>query len=282
MKPLLLSGNFISSPVKLLALLNRTWVRWAVSVLLLTLLAWQSARLLWWILTPAETLPTVASSQVPASPVSYQWRNLFPATNSVSTSTASDVFADASVLNGWQLLGVLVDDSTKLALVQQGNGGALLWLQEQQLTAQGVKVERIESQQVVLLTRQGAKTLSLSKATPTSTAIPVTTPTANGVNLSELRAQAKQNPTTAMQWLNLQPQFDNGRLVSVLVQPKTGQEAIFKQLGFMAGDQLITLNGQPMSEWMNKLASLPSLLDGAGASVKVLRAGKEQEWSVTW
>ncbi len=50
----------------------------------------------------------------------------------------------------------------------------------------------------------------------------------------------------------------------------------------MAGDQLITLNGQPMSEWMNKLASLPSLLDGAGASVKVLRAGKEQEWSVTW
>ncbi|MCI4412223.1 MAG: hypothetical protein JHC38_11175 [Thiotrichales bacterium] len=265
-----------------MALLNRTWVCWGVSVLLLTLLAWQSARLLWWIVTPIDAVPVVTASQVPASPISYQWRHLFPTLSAVSATSSSDVLADASMLNGWQLLGVLVDEPTKLALVQQGNGGALLWLQEQQLTAQGVKVERIEPQQVMLLTRQGIKTLSLSKAIPVSPAVSVTTPTANVVNLSELRAQAKQNPTSAMQWLNIQPQFDNGRLVSVLVQPKAGQEAIFKQLGFMVGDQLIALNGQSMAEWMNKLASLPSVLDGAGASVKVLRAGKEQEWSLTW
>ncbi len=282
MKPLLFSGNLISSPVKFLALLNRTWVRRAVSVLLLTLLAWQSARLLWWMVTPAETVPVVTQLKVATTQAAYQWQHLFPTANSITTSSASDVFADASVLNGWQLFGVLVDDSTKLALVQQGNGGALIWLQEQQLTSHGVKVERIEAQQVVLLTRQGAKTLSLSKATPASTVVSVTTPSTSTVNLSELRAQAKQNPTSAMQWLNIQPQFDNGRLVSVLVQPKAGQEAIFKQLGFMVGDQLVALNGQAMSEWMTKLASLPSVLDGAGASVKVLRAGKEQEWSVTW
>lgn len=282
MKPLLFSGNFISLPTKFFAPLNRAGVRLAVSLLLLTLLAWQSARLLWWIVTPMEAVPVVAPPKVAATQTAYQWQQLFPTANSVATSTTSDVFADASVLNGWQLLGVIVDDTVKLALVQQGNGGALLWLVEQQLTSHGVKVERIEAQQVVLLTRQGAKTLSLSKAIAASTAASVTTLNTSTVNLSELRAQAKQNPTSAMQWLNLQPQFDNGRLVSVLVQPKAGQEAIFKQLGFMAGDQLIALNGQPMSEWMTKLASLPSLLDGAGASVKVLRAGKEQEWSVTW
>lgn len=278
----LFSGKFISSPTKVFASLNRAGVRLAVSLLLLTLLAWQSARLLWWIVTPMEAVPFVSPPKVAATPTAYQWQHLFPTANSVATSTASDVFADASVLNGWQLLGVIVDDNAKLALVQQGNGGALLWLREQQLTSHGVKVERIEAQQVVFLTRQGAKTLSLSKATPASSAASVTTPNTSTVNLSELRAQAKQNPASAMQWLNLQPQFDNGRLVSVLVQPKAGQEAIFKQLGFMAGDQLVALNGQTMAEWMTKLASLPSVLDGAGASVKVLRAGKEQEWSVTW
>jgi len=135
-----------------------------------------------------------------------------------------------------------------------------------------------------LLTKQGNKILSLSTGiTPTSGVVSASPPSPpRAVTLTELRAQAKQNPTSAMQWLNLQPQFDQGRLVSVLVQPKSGQEAIFKQLGFIAGDQLIALNGQPMAEWMTKLASLPSVLDGTGASVKVLRAGKEQEWSLTW
>lgn len=283
MKPLLFSGKFISSPTKVFASLNRAGVRLAVSLLLLTLLAWQSARLLWWIVTPMDAVPVVALPKVATTQTAYQWQHLFPTSSSVGLSASSDVFADASVLNGWQLLGVIVDDTSKLALVQQGNGGALLWLVEQQLTAQGVKVERIESKSIQLLTKQGSKTLNLSQALATSLAnLPSKSAQSAAVNLSELRAQAKQNPTSAMQWLNLQPQFDNGRLVSVLVQPKAGQEAIFKQLGFMVGDQLIALNGQTMAEWMTKLASLPTVLDSAGASVKVLRAGKEQEWSLTW
>jgi type II secretion system protein C len=283
MNTTLFTRSSIASLARTLSKLNRPWLRWLLAAMLLLVLSWQSARLLWWIVTPMDAVPVVALPKVATTQTAYQWQHLFPTANSITTSTASDVFADASVLNGWQLLGVIVDDTSKLALVQQGNGGALLWLVEQQLTAQGVKVERIESKSIQLLTKQGSKTLNLSQALSTSLATPSPKPAQSAaVNLSELRAQAKQNPTSAMQWLNLQPQFDNGRLVSVLVQPKAGQEAIFKQLGFMVGDQLVALNGQPMSEWMTKLASLPSLLDGAGASVKVLRAGKEQEWSVTW
>ncbi len=234
--------------------------------------------------TGYNTLPTV-TPVAKLSEKSISWQLLFPSSATPAITTQSEAFADASVLNGWQLLGVIVDNSTKLALVQQGSGGGLIWLQENQLTPQGVKVERIEATQVQLLTKQGSKWLKLASSQQqptTSAAVSVSPSASSAVNLSELRQQAKQNPTTAMQWLNLQPQFEQGRLVSVLVQPKSGQEAIFKQLGFMAGDQLLALNGQPMSEWMNKLASLPSVLDGAGASVKVLRAGKEQEWSVTW
>ncbi|MBD3767398.1 MAG: hypothetical protein IE928_05505 [Gammaproteobacteria bacterium] len=274
-----------SSVVMLLAKLNRPWLRWLVAAVLLVTLSWQTARWVWLVLTPTDltSLPSVASAtHIPERSVS--WQQLFPSSTSAIT-TQSEAFADASVLNGWQLLGVLVDDAIKLALVQQGSGGSLHWLQENQLTPQGVKVERIDATQVQLLTKQGGKWLKLASSqqqSTTSAVVSVSASASSAVNLSELRQQAKQNPTAAMQWLNLQPQFEQGRLVSVLVQPKSGQEAIFKQLGFMAGDQLLALNGQPMSEWMNKLASLPSVLDGAGASVKVLRAGKEQEWSVTW
>lgn len=286
MKTTLLTRSSIASFARLLPKLNRPWLRWLVAGVLLVVLSWQTTRLIWLVLTPTDPndLPT-ATHVAQLSERSTSWQRLFPSSTTSIVTTDSEAFADASVLNGWQLLGVVVDASMKLALVQQGGSGGLLWLQEQQLSPQGVKVERIEATQVQLLTRQGSKWLKLSSPhqQPTASAAVSTSPaTSSAVNLSELRQQVKQNPTRAMQWLNIQPQFDNGRLVSVLVQPKSGQEAIFKQLGFMAGDQLVALNGQPMGEWMNKLASLPSVLDGAGASVKVLRAGKEQEWSVTW
>lgn len=286
MKSHTFTEKMASSVVMLLSKLNRPWLRWLVAAVLLVTLSWQTARWVWLVLTPTNltSLPSVVSvTHIPERSVS--WQQLFPSSSTSAITTQSEAFADASVLNGWQLLGVLVDDAIKLALVQQGSGGGLIWLQENQLTPQGVKVERIDATQVQLLTKQGSKWLKLASSqqqSTTSAAVSVSPSAASAVNLSELRQQAKQNPTTAMQWLNLQPQFEQGRLVSVLVQPKSGQEAIFKQLGFMAGDQLLALNGQPMSEWMNKLASLPSVLDGAGASVKVLRAGKEQEWSVTW
>ncbi|HQT05388.1 MAG: hypothetical protein B7Z05_07375 [Thiotrichales bacterium 32-46-8] len=286
MNTTLLNRSFIASSARTFSKLNRPRLRWLVAAVLLVTLSWQTARWVWLVLTPTNltSLPTVTSvAHIPERSVS--WQQLFPSTTTSAITTQSEAFADASVLNGWQLLGVLIDDAIKLALVQQGSGGGLVWLQENQLTPQGVKVERIEATQVQLLTKQGSKWLKLasSQQQPTASAVVSVSPSASSaVNLSELRQQAKQNPTTAMQWLNLQPQFEQGRLVSVLVQPKSGQEAIFKQLGFMVGDQLLALNGQPMSEWMAKLASLPSVLDGAGASVKVLRAGKEQEWSVTW
>ena len=254
-----------------LSKLNRTWLRWLVSALLLTILSWQTARWVWLVFTPSDygSLPTLShSAHSPEKSVS--WQQLFPSSTTSAITTQSEAFADASVLKGWQLLGVLVDDAIKLALVQQGIGGGLIWLQENQLTPQGVKVERIEATQVQLLTRQGSQWLKLASSQQqpmAATTVPASAPSA--VNLSELRQQAKQNPTTAMQWLNLQPQFEQVRLVSVLVQPKSGQEAIFKQLGFMAGDQLVALNGQPTSEWMNKLGSLPSVLDRGGARVKL-------------
>ncbi len=286
MNTTLLNRSFIASLALTFSKLNRTWLRWFVAAVLLVILSWQTARCAWLVLTSTNltSLPTVTSAaHIPEK--STSWQQLFPNSSTSAITAQSEAFADASVLKGWQLLGVLVDDAIKLALVQQGSGGGLIWLQENQLTPQGVKVERIEAMQVQLLTRQGSQWLKLASSQQQATAsatVSVSPSAASAVNLSELRQQAKQNPTTAMQWLNLQPQFEQGRLVSVLVQPKSGQEAIFKQLGFMAGDQLVALNGQPMSEWMTKLASLPSVLDGAGASVKVLRAGKEQEWSVTW
>lgn len=286
MKITLFTRSSIASFARLLPKLNHPWLRWLVAAVLLVVLSWQTARLIWTVLIPIDTnaLPS-AQLTAKASDATFVWRHLFSNNRTATVNVQSEALADASVLNGWQLLGVVVDGSVKLALVQQGSSGGLIWLQENQLTSQGVKVERIEATQVQLLTRQGSKWLKLTSPyqQPTSLdAVSVSPTTSTTVNLSELRQQARQNPMQTMQWLNLQPQFDNGRLVSVLVQPKAGQEAIFKQLGFMAGDQLLALNGQPMSEWMNKLASLPSLLDGTGASVKVLRAGKEQEWSVTW
>lgn len=263
--------------------LKQAWPRTTISLLLIALLAWQTAHLTWLFLTePTDITVMQAQKYIPlATPL---WQHLFPTPSHSTQTDTGEAFATAEVVQNWQLLGILIDQGIKLALIQQGSSGPTAWLTEQQLTMQGVKVEQIGANYVRLLTKQNLKTLTLLKTDDVSDEAITTSRTTNAspVSLSDLHQQVQQNPTLAMQWLTLIPQFENGALTGVLVQPKQGHEAIFAQLGFSAGDKLIALNGQPMAEWMSNLSSLPKLLNSNNAQVSVLRAGKEKEWSITW
>lgn len=251
-----------------------------LSLLLLSVFAWFSAQLFWQIMAPASVSSEVLSIKPSASFPSHSVQ-LFGRANSAAAQSNSGA-PDAQVLQGWLLLGTVLDGEHSLALVQMGSGG-LRWLKAGERLDNGLQVVSVSPNDIQLLTAQGVKSLSLfnkQMAVPSSVALPAA-PSAN-LNLQAIRNNLKQNPMSAMQLMRLDPIWNNGQLSGLTLMPQAGQEALFNQLGLKAGDILVGLNGEPVGSWMSKMADLPKVLDASGARVKVLRAGAETEWTVNW
>ena len=251
-----------------------------LSLLLLSVFAWFSAQLFWQIMAPASVSSEVLSIKPSASFPSHSVQ-LFGRANSAAAQSNSGA-PDAQVLQGWLLLGTVLDGEHSLALVQMGSG-SLRWLKAGERLDNGLQVVSVSPNDIQLLTAQGVKSLSLfnkQMAVPSSVALPVA-PGANP-NLQAIRNNLKQNPMSAMQLMRLDPIWNNGQLSGLTLMPQAGQEALFNQLGLKAGEVLVGLNGEPVGSWMSKMADLPKILDANGARVKVLRAGSETEWTVNW
>ncbi len=251
-----------------------------LSYLLLGILAWFSAQLFWQIITPtavsSEALSTKPSASIPVHVI-----QLFGRANTGVVQANAGV-PDAQVLQGWSLLGTVLDGEHSLALVQMGAGG-LRWLKAGERLDNGLQVVSVSPNDIQLLTAQGVKSLSLfSKQTtlPLPTAVSAV-PNANA-SLQVVRNNLKQNPMSAMKLMHMDPVWNNGQLSGLTLMPQAGQEALFNQLGLKSGDVLVGLNGEPVGSWMSKMADLPKILDASGARVNVLRAGTETEWTVNW
>lgn len=248
-------------------------------------LAWQLAQLFWLWLIP-ERFVAAPLSSVSASPIAMPAINfsLFGRESSMNAPSAA-ARARAQQIAQWQLLGVVIDDRHQLALISQASEG-LHWVSAGQTLENGVEIVRVAAKSVDLLTADGVRSLSLVAASqpllmPAMVLNSSAAPAASGL-LSEARQRLQQNPMQAMQWMRMEPQWSNGQLTGLRVAPQPGQETLFQQLGLETGDVVISLNGQPLTNWMRNMADLPKVLEGSGAQVQVLRQGKTIELSVKW
>jgi type II secretion system protein C len=272
--PLPFSTSFVMS------FLQHSLLRKGLSILLLVLVSWYSASLVWLLMMPEQQVVSqyvkTGSVTTPSLAVTLFGQAQTPD----RAMAAAQALADASVLQGWVLLGVVIDNADRLALVQQGQNGTLSWLREGQRTAQGLDVIQIDARQVQLMTRQGVRTLTLSAQS--ISASPVSAQPLPTNDLKQLRSMIKQDPSKAMNVMRLAPQWSDGKLTGVAVSPGPGYEILFTSLGLQKGDVLVSLNGDSMQAWMSKMGALPSILDGQGAQAKVLRAGKEIDVALNW
>lgn len=251
-----------------------------LSLLLLSVFAWFSAQLFWQIMAPTSVSSEVLSIKPSASFPSHSVQ-LFGRANRAAVQSNSGA-PDAQVLQGWLLLGTVLDGEHSLALVQMGSGG-LRWLKAGERLDNGLQVVSVSPNDIQLLTGQGVKSLTLFNKQLES-AMPSVLPASTNSNalLQSARQNLKQNPMSAMQLMRMDPVWHNGQLSGLTLMPQAGQENLFNQLGLKAGDILVGLNGEPVGSWMSKMADLPKVLDASGARVKVLRAGAETEWTVNW
>ena len=246
---------------------------------LTALLAWQLSQLTWLVLTPIDlSIHTAQQQQTTAQTLADIDPRFLMGQNTNNNASTNIALADAKLLQGWQLLGTIITDRISLALLQTGTSGKLLWLTQGQILDNGLHIQAISPQQVAIATRQGIKYLHLSNSDNPQFLNKTTT----SASLSQLRQQLLTNPIAAMQWLQINPQWQNGQLTGVTLIPQKGHESLLAQLGLQQGDVLISLNGESMQTWMGKLLQLPQVLQGSGARATVLRQGKEQEISISW
>jgi len=251
-----------------------------VALLLLCLLAWQSAALIWQLFAPPSASGVVTSQ--PVSTFTPQPIHLFGRADVNASSTMQMGMPDANLVQGWLLLGTVLDGEHSLALVQMGTGG-LRWLKVGERLDNGLQVVTVSTNEVQLLTAQGVKSLNLySKQIAAVNPVITPTPTGSNASLQAVRSNLKQNPMSAMKLMRMDPIWANGQLSGLTLMPQSGQEGLFNQLGLKAGDILVGLNGEPVGAWMLKMADLPKVLDANGARIKVLRSGAETEWTVNW
>jgi type II secretion system protein C len=256
-----------------------------LSLSLLLMLSWQLAQLMWQLIAPADVVSV--SPTLPQSAISSSSTISFFGSAQASERSTVSVAADAKLLQNWQLLGTVLDGKNALALVQMGEG-MLRWVTLGERLDNGLVVMAVLPNELQLLTTQGVRSLFLfTKITTNVTAAPSTQTTSaktieTNSNLQAVRAKLQQNPMQAMQLMQMEPVWSNGKLQGLSLKPQAGQETLFNQLGLKSGDVLVGLNGEPVGAWMNKMALLPKVLDNSGARINLLRSGIETELIVKW
>ena len=253
-----------------------------ISFVVLFVMAWLGARLMWQIISPLEI--SVMKEETNVTQSSHLPSIMLFGRKIGDADAVAKTAAEASLIKDWQMLGSVIDGSYAMALIQMGST-ELRWLKKGEALENGLQVIEILPNEIQFLTAQGVRSLVLfAKAFTQEASVGsvVSSPLKATASLHSLRDQLQANPMKATQVMRMEPVWLNGQLHGLKLAPLAGQEAVFNQLGLQPGDELTSLNGESLGYWMNKMGDLPKVLQGASARIRVLRHGSEREWIVNW
>lgn len=269
------------------------WLPPALSLLLLLLLAYLLAGLLW-ALVPT---PRGAAWQAPPTAVSTQTRGDAFNTKSVAAaalfghyqapanpSVTALATAPETQLN-LQLLGILANrlvPQDSRALINGGSGGEKPFALGDDISP-GVLLKAIFPDRVVLSRKGSLETLRLNRDQPNSggSNVPIAVdrgPAGNaGAKLSQIRNELLANPTKAGDFIRVQPiSGANGQgQVGYRIYPGPNQSA-FKASGLHPGDLITAVNGVPLSNPAQTLQLLGQLSQASSVSLSIQRGNQTQ------
>jgi len=269
------------------------WLPPALNLLLLLLLAYLLAGLLW-ALVPT---PHGAGWQASATAVSTQTRG--DAFNAKAVANAAlfghyQAPANPSVIAlatapetqlNLQLLGILANrlvPQDSRALINGGSGGEKPFALGDDISP-GVLLKAIFPGRVVLSRKGSLETLRLNRDQPNSggSNVPIAVdrgPAGNaGAKLSQIRNELLANPTKAGDFIRVQPiSGANGQgQVGYRIYPGPNQSA-FKASGLHPGDLITAVNGVPLSNPAQTLQLLGQLSQASSVSLSIQRGNQTQ------
>lgn len=257
-----------------------------ISLLLLVLLAWLAGKLLWNFFYPNDvqlTQPQLNQSVAQESSINaissmflFGKPDISSAVKSVDTKQKEKL--KESKLN-LKLVGVLVAPNMSVAIIDKsGQSNSYLIDEEIQrnvylkevyrdyvLISNRGFIEKLKMEQTRGLFEEGSVSKSLSQSQLSK--------------LTVVKENALKNPVSIMRYVRFQNISKNGKITGVKVWPRQEKE-IFSALGFVAGDELISIDGQSIDKLAKSPTLWQSLLKQSQFELMVKRNGQEIPLSV--
>ncbi len=258
-----------------------------VVLMLVVLVAWLAARLLW-ALAP---VPAAARWQVPAAAplVETGRRADLPALvdqhlfGSYQRSPDGQNLAEAPETRlSLSLLGILASspDNESRALIGSSDGDEKPYAIGDDVI-RGVRLQAIFADRVVLARDGTLETLRLNKDAPSTAPAPMARiPSGTEQTLTRIRDEVMSDPGKASQYIRVQPANVDGQLKGFRVYPGRERGA-FNDLGLRPGDLVTSVNGIQLDDSQKALQMLTELSKANSISLTVERAGQTQNFNVT-
>lgn len=268
----------------------------AVTLLLVAVLAWQLASLLWTLVplpksavwTPAPGFVDPAPTKPPLNMDALASAHVFGQLQS-SASTASLANAPDTQLN-FTLLGILAGSTEResLALIAKDNDEAPYAIGDD--VSPGVNLQAIFPDRVILSRNGRLETLRLDKDAPSNAAVfnpaavnnsePQEGTVAAAQMLAQIKTQVLTDPSKAANFIRVQPISGEGGMKGYRVYPGPERGA-FNAAGLKPGDVVTAINGTSLSDPGQALQLLQSLSQSSSMSLTVDRNGVSQSVNVS-
>lgn len=274
------------------------WLAPAIRALLIVLIGWALARLVWSLAPMPESAqwrpaPVVADSAASARSgavnietiVSAKLFGVYQAPANPNQSALSQ--APDTVLN-LTLLGILAgsNEDNSRALIGQPSGEEAPYVIGQDVVS-GVVLQAIFPDRVVLSRNGALETLRLDKDAPsTSTApavvqAPADTSPGSPQMLAQIREQILQDPSKAGEFIRVQPATGAaGGTKGYRVYPGKDR-SIFSSAGLRPGDLVTAVNGLLLDDGQKALQILNDLKAASSATITLERGGQVQTLNIS-
>ena len=265
------------------------------TLVLLCVLAWQLATLLWTLLPlPASAAWSPAPGMVESGPQRQALNadalaaaHLFGQLQT-SASTASLANAPDTQLN-FTLLGILSGstEAESLALIAKDNADEAPYSIGDDVS-QGVNLQAIFPDRVILSRNGRLETLRLDKDAPSNATVfnaaaggeaQEGTPAAAQM-LGAIKEQVLTDPSKAANFIRVQPISGEGGMKGYRVYPGPERGA-FNASGLKPGDVVTAINGTPLNDPGQALQLLQSLAQSSAMSLTIDRNGVSQSVNVS-
>lgn len=262
----------------------------AAVLLLIVVIAWLAARLVWALVPtpagarwqaptlPAQQLATRRQTDVQA----IVDRKLFG--TYLATADARNAADAPETRLSLTLIGILsaTQDRESRALIGSSNGDEKPYAIGDTVI-RGVSLQAIFPDRVILSRGGTLETLRLNKEAP-STAVASAPPAsvASGATqmLTRIRDEVLSDPSKVSQYIRVQPANVNGQLKGFRVYPGRERGA-FNQLGLRPGDLVTQVNGIQLDDSQKALQMLTELSKANSVSLTIERGGQTQNFNVT-
>lgn len=267
-----------------------------VALLLVIVLAQQSAALLWTLVPlPATAAWTPAPALVASGPAKQAF-NIDALANAhvfgqhqAQASTATLVNAPDTQLN-FTLLGILAGtrDKESRALIAKDNADEGAYSIGDDVSP-GVTLQAIFLDRVILARQGRLETLRLDKDAPSNAVIPTLASASNepvegspaaAQMLANIKQQVITDPSKAANFIRVQPLTGEGGIKGYRVYPGPERGA-FNAAGLKPGDVVTGINGSPLNDPAQALQLLQSLTQSSSMSLTIDRGGVSQTVNVS-